>query len=86
MLLNIEKFATCDLTSSSDESDMCLNRDNGPKNLDAICEIRDATCRFKLRCNRINKRWHCQKGQHIYTDVVCCNFRCKRNDDLVTLI
>lgn len=78
MLETIKKFPTCDLKRSGNEADMCLNRDNGAEYLDAICEIRDATCRFKLRCNKITERWHCQKGQHIYTDVVCCNLRCKR--------
>lgn len=76
--LSIVKFPTCDLQKSGEEADICLNRDDGPKNLDATCEIRDSTCRFKLRCNRISKKWHCQKGEHIYTDVVCCNFICKR--------
>lgn len=76
--LYIVKFPICDLQRSEEEADLCLNGDHGLKNLDVICEIRDSASRFKLRCNRVNKGWLCQKGQNIYTEVFCCNFRCKR--------
>lgn len=85
-LTYIVKFPTCHLKRSGDEADMCLNRDNDSTNLDAICEIRDSTCRFKLRCNRINKRLNCQQGQHIYTDIWSAAIsHVNGNDDWVTI-
>ena len=74
---NIAKVKTCDLQTSRDESEVCLNRDNGSQNLDTVCKTTNSTCSRKLRCNRRNKKWHCQQGQHVYTDLVCCDLKCK---------
>ena len=73
----IAKFKTCDFQTSRDESELCLNRDNDSQNLDAVCKTTNSTCSRKLRCNRINKTWYCQEGQHVYTDLVCCDLTCK---------
>ena len=74
---NIAKVKTCDFQTSRDESELCLNRDNDSQNLDTVCKTTNSTCSRKLRCNRINKTWHCQKGEHVYTDLVCCDLTCK---------
>ena len=74
----IEKFATCNPVISADEIDLCYKRDKSLKNLDVICEIKDKNCRFKLACNRRSWKLICKKGEHVYTDVICCDFKCKK--------
>ena len=74
---NIAKVKTCDFQTSRDESEFCLKRDNDSQNLDTVCKTTDSTCSRKLRCYQRNKKWHCQEGEHVYTDLVCCDLKCK---------
>lgn len=74
-----KKFATCNTEESANEIDLCSKRDKSLKNVDVICEIRDKNCRFKLACKRHSWKLTCKKGEHVYTDVICCDFKCKKD-------
>lgn len=75
MIKRIQRIATCDGIISVNEIYLC----NGNlKHLGANCEIKDKTCRFKLACNTSSGKLICKKGEHVYTDVLCCNYKCKK--------
>ena len=72
---SIEKIVTCNWIKSGDEVKLC----NGElEHLDTICEIKDKNCRFKLACHEDSGKFICKKGEHVYTDILCCDFKCKK--------
>ena len=75
MVLN--NFGFCNPDISVLELKKCSKDRTGSMKLNIRCEIRDASCRFKLAC-RMDPILgiQCQKGQHIYTSIFCCNFFC----------
>ena len=73
----LDNFAICNHNKSALELKKCREDNTGSRKLELMCEIRDASCRFKLACSMDQiLGMHCQKGQHIYTNVFCCDFFC----------
>ena len=72
ILERIEKFPVCDPDEAAKQASSYL--DGGNVNFDITCEIQDSNCRFKLTCNFEEEAWICKDGEHIYTNVACCNF------------
>ena len=72
-----KKFPMCNPEISAGEIDLCYKRDKSLNNVGVNCEFQDKNCRFKLACTRHNRKLICKKGEHVYTDVICCDFKCK---------
>ena len=73
----IQYFPVCNYIKSALELKKCSKYHRGSKKLALMCRIRDVSCRFKLACSMDPiLGMHCQKGQHIYTNGLCCDFVC----------
>ena len=73
----LDNFGPCNLIRSLLEVQKCLKDHTGSKKLEVKCGFRYASCRYTLACS-----WDrifgidCQIGQHIYTNIFCCDFFC----------
>ena len=71
-IIRVERYPVCDNKGAVALAAWYLNKSN--VNLDIICKIKTSNCRYKLKCSFGNNAWNCLLGEHIYTNVVCCDF------------
>ena len=68
----IERFPVCKKARAVALARIYLN--NANVDFRIICKIQTSNCRYKIKCKLANEAWNCEVGQHVYTNIVCCEF------------
>ena len=71
--ISMKQFQICDLKKSNDAVALCLKKSLGGTNLDVACQAN-----LKIQCKLANSAWQCPIEKNYFTNVLCCNFKCKR--------